>query len=241
VSSSWKDGWIPEVLAAAVTLAYSLLLNAVIPEPLHILTNMLAAVGLIWLALHTGATVADVGLERDSMLDGARLGVRVALPIVGVVLVAIAVPFSRDVFVSEAAATASLGPALFDILVRIPFGTVIPEELIFRGALMGLMLRRHSPIRAATYSSLLFGVWHVLPTLSSLDAEAADVVSNSTLEQTGAILLTVFATGAIGFVFAWLRLRSRSVVAPIIAHLAFNVTATAGGRVARQVFDATGR
>jgi len=241
VSSSWKDGWIPEVLAAVATLAYSLLLNAAIPEPLHIPANMLAACGLIWLALHTGATVSDVGLERGRMLDGARLGVRAAIPIVGVVLVAIAIPLTRDIFVSDAAATASTGQALFEIFVRIPFGTVIPEELIFRGALMGLMLRRHSPMRAATYSSLLFGVWHVLPTLASLDAEAAGLVPHSPLEQTGAILLTVLATGAIGFAFAWLRLRSRSVVAPIIAHLAFNATAAAGGRVARQVFNASGR
>lgn len=241
MSRSWKDGWIPEVLAAAVTLAYSLLLNRFIPENLHMPANMLAACGLIWLALHTGATVADVGLERERVRDGLRLGLRVAVPIVAAVLFVIAMPLTRGVFTSEGVATATTGQALFDIFIRIPLSTVIPEELIFRGALMGLMLRRHTPIRAATYSSLLFGVWHVLPTFASLNAEAASIVPDSLFQQAVAIVGTVLATGAIGFAFAWLRLRSRSVVAPIIAHLAFNMTAAAGGRVARQVFGATGR
>lgn len=241
MSRSWKDGWIPEVLAAAVTLAYSLLLNRFIPEDFHLVANMLAACGLVWLALHIGATVADVGLERDRMRDGFRLGLRAAVPIVAAVLLVIAIPPTRSLFVNDAAAVATTGQALFDIFIRIPFGTVIPEELMFRGALMGLMLRRHSPMRAATYSSLLFGVWHVLPTLTSLNVEAAGVVSDSFAQQSAAIIGAVLATGAIGFAFAWLRLRSRSVVAPIIAHLAFNMTAAAGGRVARQMFGAAGR
>jgi membrane protease YdiL (CAAX protease family) len=38
------------------------------------------------------------------------------------------------------------------------------------------------------------------------------------------------STTAAGGVFAWLRLRSRSVLAPVLAHTAVNVSACLAGR-----------
>ena len=42
------------------------------------------------------------------------------------------------------------------------------EEIAFRGALLGLLLRRHRRATAVASSSLLFGLWHLLPTLPAM-------------------------------------------------------------------------
>ncbi len=47
---------------------------------------------------------------------------------------------------------------------------------MFRGALLGLFLRRHTRPTAVLASSTRFGLWHVLPTLDTLDANPAGVL-----------------------------------------------------------------
>lgn len=59
---------------------------------------------------------------------------------------------------------------------RIPRGTALGEEAMFRGALLGLFLRRHTRPTAVLASSTRFGLWHVLPTLDTLDANPAGVL-----------------------------------------------------------------
>ena len=70
---------------------------------------------------------------------------------------------------------------------------------------------------------MLFGLWHISPTLGTLtENEQLDDATEST---GGAILLvagTVLATFVAGVLFSWLRMRSRSLLAPVIAHLATN-------------------
>jgi membrane protease YdiL (CAAX protease family) len=68
-------------------------------------------------------------------------------------------------------------------------------------------------------SSALFGLWHVLPTL---DALAANDLAGSPAARTAAVVGAVALTGAVGVVFSSLRLRSGSVVAPAVVHVATN-------------------
>ena len=54
----------------------------------------------------------------------------------------------------------------------VPLGTVVPEELAFRGLLLALLARGRG-VRAATLlSSGLFGLWHILPSLGGGVANA---------------------------------------------------------------------
>jgi membrane protease YdiL (CAAX protease family) len=61
---------------------------------------------------------------------------------------------------------------------------------------------------------LLFGLWHVPPVWNT--------ANGSTVARIGAAIATVIATTVAGVVFCWLRLRSRSLVAPMLAHVATN-------------------
>ena len=55
--------------------------------------------------------------------------------------------------------------ALWRVLVVIPLGTVLPEELAFRGLLLALLGRRYGVVAGILLSSGLFGLWHVVPSL----------------------------------------------------------------------------
>jgi CAAX protease family protein len=114
--------------------------------------------------------------------------------------------------------------ALLAALVVVPLGTVLPEELAFRGLLLALLGRGHG-VRAATLaSSGLFGLWHVLPSLGGGAANAA--IAGAVGGDAGGTLLrvvvTVCFTFAAGVVLCVLRLRSGSLLAPVLAHWAVN-------------------
>ena len=99
----------------------------------------------------------------------------------------------------------------------------VPEELAFRGVLLGSALHLWPPWRASLATSVLFGLWHVAPTLRTMKGNAAISGASGTLLGQGAVVLgAVAVTTAAGLVFCWLRLRSRSLLAPTLAHVATN-------------------
>jgi uncharacterized protein len=121
---------------------------------------------------------------------------------------------------------------VFETLVRIPLETALAEEVIFRGVLLALGLRSRSRGWAIVTSSVLFGLWHVVPRLG---APARDAYGRPDASATAA----VFATTAIaGAGFAWLRLRAGSVLAPVLAHAALNMAAFAGVWATRETGSA---
>jgi uncharacterized protein len=80
-------------------------------------------------------------------------------------------------------------------------------------------------------TSLLFGASHVLPTLDHYHGNpASTLVDDAARGRRLAVLTTTVSTTAAGAAFAWLRLRSRSLLAPVLAHAAINVSAYLAGR-----------
>ncbi len=137
------------------------------------------------------------------------------------------VPATRGFFQDERARGGGTRHVLFETLVRIPLGTALPEEVIFRGSLLGLFTQRHSPAVAASMSSILFGAWHVLPTLRTLPLNPAGARAKRT---GGAVLAAVTSTALAGYGLAWLRFRSGSLAAPAVAHAALNAAAYLAAR-----------
>ena len=143
------------------------------------------------------------------------------------------VPATRRWFLDERATTGDAGYALYHTVVRIPFGTAAAEEVLFRGALLGMLLQRHSRVRASAVSSALFGLWHVLPTLDTLALNpAGSAVGGDPVRIGGAVLASVVVTAAAGLGFSWLRFRGDSVLAPVVAHAALNSSAFVAARLA---------
>jgi membrane protease YdiL (CAAX protease family) len=222
-----------ELGAAAAVLGYGVLVNRVVPNELYVPVNLAAAGAAVAAAHALGASWRDLGLARDRMTAGLRLGGLTLLPIAAGVALGLAIPWTREFFRDTSILNASTAEAVYTLLLRIPFGTALAEELIFRGALLGLFLQRHRPWVAVALSSVVFGLWHVLPTLSSLDTNpGAAATAGSVLLQAGAVALVVLATGLAGAFFSWLRLRSGSILAPWLTHTGFNSIGYLGSRLA---------
>jgi membrane protease YdiL (CAAX protease family) len=183
---------------------------------------------LMFVALRAGADAADLGVERRSLRRGLRVGVTTSILVVAVVAALAAVPATRSAFADDRFLGVGSSEMLVETLVRIPFAPALTEEIAFRGVLLGLMLRWVSPWRAVLGSSVLFGLWHVLPGMDALETNSA-VESVTGWAAVGAVAGQVVFTGVAGAGLAWLRLRAGSVVAPALTHWAVNGSAYLAG------------
>jgi membrane protease YdiL (CAAX protease family) len=146
------------------------------------------------------------------------------------------VPATRGFFLDDRAAAATGRGGLAAGLARITFAAVPPEELTYRSALLGLWLGNSSQASAVAWSSALFGLSHILPTRSTMGQTALNQhLAQRPLRQAAFVAGNVAVTGAAGAVFAWLRLRSGSLLAPLLAHAALNDSALMAGRVAHRL------
>lgn len=123
-------------------------------------------------------------------------------------------------------AGASPGSLLLRGLVLIPLGTVLAEELAFRGVLHGRSVRS-LPVRAALgVSAVAFGLWHLTVALGP-----SAIPLPPTLQWTSA-LAVLAVTVAGGLALGWLRHRTGSVLAPIGLHLGTNAVGLVAAGVA---------
>jgi len=220
-----------EIAATAATLAYNVAISQATSGISYVMANTGAAALSVIAARNCGVSWADMGMCPDRLGRGIRIGLATALPAAAVVGLGAVVPATRGFFQDERATGGGTRHVLFETLVRIPLGTALPEEVIFRGSLLGLFTQRHSPAIAASMSSILFGLWHVLPTLRTLPLNPAGARAHGNPKRTvGAVLAAVTATTLAGYGLAWLRSRSGSIAAPAVAHVSLNATAYLAAR-----------
>jgi membrane protease YdiL (CAAX protease family) len=148
-----------------------------------------------------------------------------ALTAAVVVGIGVLVPTFHGLFDDSRVEDMTLGLLTYRALVRIPLGTALLEEFAFRGVLFGAWQRIARLRWAALGSSIVFGLWHIRPSIELLDANR---VATSTPGRIGVVAAAVAATTLAGLVFCWLRVRSRSLVAPYLAHTAVNSFALVG-------------
>lgn len=174
-------------------------------------------------AEETTRVSAERGSDRRGGPAAPGRGTTLAVVVASVIVVAALVPATRDLFVDDRAGGAGIAGLLYQAVVRIPLGTAVFEEVAFRGVLLALFLRTMSPLRAVSWSSVLFGLWHVVPAWESLGGnDAAAGVTADGFGRAVGILGAVVATTIAGYLFCWLRLRADSLVSPLVAHVSTN-------------------
>jgi membrane protease YdiL (CAAX protease family) len=194
------------------------------------------AMAVLGIARAAGVSWAELGLGRRELGRGARTGAVAGASAAAAVLAAAVVPATRGIFLDERAAAAAGRGGLAAGLARITFAAVPPEELTYRSALLGLWLGNGSRASAVAWSSALFGLSHILPTRSTMGQTAlGQHLDRRPLRQAAFVAGNVAVTGAAGAAFGWLRLRSGSVLAPLLAHAALNDSALVAGRVAHRL------
>jgi uncharacterized protein len=186
--------------------------------------NLAATAAITAAARRSGLSASDLGLRRDRLGAGARWGGAFAAVVAGALAVAWAVPALHPLLDDARVRRLPPGAVAYHALVRIPLGTVVLEELAFRGALPAVLARRWSTVRAYVLASLLFGFWHVLPawSLGDVNPVADDVLGDGWAGQAAGVGLAVVGTFVGGLLLCFLRHVSGSLLAPALAHLATN-------------------
>ncbi len=189
---------------------WNVAINRVIAQRHYVQAN-LAAAAAVMVAGRVRADVDELGLRL-------RRGVGAGLVIAAAVAVgswaASRLPVVSRLFADQ---RVSRDDVAYQTLIRIPLGTVVLEEVAFRSVLPALL---DGPAREAPSlrSAALFGVWHVIPTLNTLDING--VVDPKA--RAGAVAAGVGSTAIVGLVLDKLRLRSGSVVTPMLVHWSAN-------------------
>ena len=228
-----RSGWWTTGRLIAVVLAIAVVWNVVgnvwLPSAAYIPANLAVAVLLLFLARRAGLSWDDLGLARSNLASGLLIGLGAVLLIGLVIGFGLVVPPVEGALEDETVRAASDFDRWFVPLVRIPLGTALFEEILFRSVLLGALLVSIGTWRAIALSSLVFGLWHIVP--------AWETANSGVVGTVGAIAATVFITSIGGVLFALLRMWSGSVVAPVLAHTATNSFTYAAALLAIEVID----
>jgi uncharacterized protein len=224
------------ILAVLLTfgvVVWSPVANLVIGDRWYVTRNLALTAALVGGAVLLGASLAELGLGAEDLGDGVRWGRLVVMAVA--VAVALAAALADRVKPLRALLTDERAdlpfPALVQaVLVRIPLGTALFEEVLFRGILLLAFAQVASVPVAVAWSSVLFGLWHIAPTMVSLRQNGIDPASRA---GRSAILGSVAVTTVAGVGFSWLVLVSGSLLAPILAHWATNALGLLAAAVTR--------
>jgi hypothetical protein len=150
-------------------------------------------------------TGAPLGLRPPALWSGIRYGLAAgAAAALGVAAITAVPPARRAMAQREL----PKHPARW-LLLSIPIGTVWPEEAAYRATLGAVAEEAFGPTRGRLLQAAAFGLWHIV------DARVTGQP----------VVGTVLVTGVGGWFFGWLRARSGSLAAPMLAHLAVNEAA----------------
>lgn len=202
------------VLTLVVAVAMVGLAKITNNNKFFIITGLYIASMLSWKLSKLGLDA--IGLSPSKVVAGLKL----ALPISLVIFVGGFVIFlvNPNTFADQRY-NQDLTALILSILVVIPLSTVIIEELIFRGLLLALILRIYSKRIAMVLSAILFGLWHVL---SAYFINISGVGLPFEIPKLLIILGVVIATSLAGWLLAWLRFKSDSLVTPMLVHWTIN-------------------
>ncbi|MFI8266605.1 MULTISPECIES: CPBP family intramembrane glutamic endopeptidase [unclassified Streptomyces] len=189
-----------------------------------VVTSLVVSAVLLGVLRRAGGTLEDAGLARGTRARGARWALALIGLVAVVYLAGALLPATRTLFEDRRYAAMDGGEVMLRVFVLVPVGTVLVEEIAFRGVLYGLVRRDRGAVWATAVSSLLFGLWHVLPSLHLATAKPAvtSVVGQSGTGAVLAVLGAVLFTAAAGVLFCELRRRSGSLLAPMGLHWAVN-------------------
>lgn len=216
--------WWPLAVVILALVLVNIVNNRLAPQSHYFLWAVAGSVLFLAIGLLDGNSWTDMGLGFTFLLPGLiwaaiSIGAVTAVYVIGSLF-----RKTRRAFHDERIKELSAGRLVFQALVEVPFGTVLFEEIAFRAVLFSMLARRFGVITAIVVSALLFGIWHVLPSVGTHESNPAlgSVVGEGRRGNILAILASVLTTTAAGVLFTLMRIVSGSVVAPMGLHWATN-------------------
>jgi membrane protease YdiL (CAAX protease family) len=166
-----------------------------------------------------GLSLAEAGIGRTNLLRSSLIGAVIGLGLAAVVLLVLEAGAHLGTPITyQPLHGAAMSAVLTHALLGLPLQTAIPEELAFRGLVLGLLMRKLTPLRATLVTSAIFVAWHVVVQVQTL------AVTNFTspwqiVPAMGLAFAGLFAGGVI---FAFLRFRTGNLAAAVAAHWLFD-------------------
>lgn len=209
------------ILLAAGLVAYNSLANRW--KPFHgwayVPANLLLSGAVITIGVWGfGLDRASIGATWASAWVGAVIGAAV---IVGLGA-ALMVERGRVLLQDQRLAGVRGWRATFMIAVRIPVGTALVEEIVFRGVLLGSWLHV-SATQAVVASSIAFGLWHIVPTM---------MLARENRLRSVVVPAGVLFTAGAGVFLGWLRVETGSLAAPFLVHALVNSSSATAALIA---------
>ena len=221
-------------LAAAACVGLAGYNNLVGMRPWHRrwypVVNGCAAAAALGVAAASGLSAGDLGLGRDRLRAGVRLGSLAAAPVVAAFGLAAVIPGVRPLLDDQRIAGLDRRQLAYQVLLRIPVGTVAWEEIAFRGVLQAALRRVLDEPFATAVGASVFGLWHIRPTVEALAVNELAVGRGARIL---AVTAVVGGTAGAGAVLSLLRGRSGSLAAPVLLHLAANCAGALASALAR--------
>lgn len=216
--------WWPVAVVIVALVVLNVVNNRLAPQTHYLLWSFGGSVGLLALGLLDGNSWTDMGLGWSYLLPGLIWAAVCIGGVTAVYLIGSAFRRTRTAFHDERMTELSGGRMVFQALVEVPFGTVLLEEIAFRAVLLSMLIRRFGLVWGVVISAVLFGLWHVLPSIGTHEQNPAlgSVVGEGRRGNILAVALSVLTTTIAGVLFAGLRLISGSVLAPMGLHWATN-------------------
>lgn len=211
-------------MTVAVLLAANVASNTVLPSAAYVPFALAVALLATWIAWRfDGRSATELGWGRAQLRTGAVWGLGLALLVAATYTLGALLPLTRPLFEDARVADLDGTGVAHQALLWVPLGTVAMEEVLFRSVVLAIFLARTTPLRAVTISSVLFGLWHILPSIGLGDVNP---LAEDYLAGPGGTALTILGavagTTVAGFVLCWLRLRTGSVLAPMLLHWSTN-------------------
>ncbi len=201
----------------------AVLVATVVPAWAYPIVNTAVAAMLVVIALRSGATTEAIGLRlgRRTVL-AALMGLACVAAVLAIGWV---LPPIREVFTASPAASLTTGGLLWAVLIRVPFGTVLLEEIAFRGVLPALLGAdgKQWKWRPVLGASALFGLFHLFPALRQ--GQCDELAVHSLFCAAGpvfapAAVMTVAM--ALGILLCLVRHIGGGLLAPFAVHAAAN-------------------
>jgi membrane protease YdiL (CAAX protease family) len=207
------------VLVVGLLVYGNLVAYRAVRAPVVVAVNLVLGGALVAAARARGISWRALGLDPSELGSGLVWGAGAVLVALAVAAVVLGTSLRRF-FADLRAVDMAPRTLRFHYLVRIPFGTALFEEVVFRGILLALLAEGGMEVVAILTSSAAFGLWHIGASLDLLGANRPDAgPSAKALAVATGVALTF--VGGIGF--AVLRVASESLLAPVLAHAAINV------------------
>lgn len=193
---------------------------------------MLSGVALIGISLAAARAyrlgTADLGFDLRHAPGGAAVGgIAAIIALAGVVAMRFA-----PVLIGQTIAYDPVERVPSEELVRhlaffLPLGAVLPEEIAFRGTLLGALAARYGARVALLASAATFAMWHGSVIVATVGETTIAPPSPWSVPATLGALAVLFGGGLL---FAGLRLKTGTIASTIVAHWAFNAVVLLGLR-----------